>query len=160
MADKKSYIYNGLALVSGFDVIIRIIRYLPLPLSLTYHSLQQSSCAQAVYRSDADDVSSDKSCTIASIILEFTNAERKYVLNRLRTQFFMWLMVVLVPLVCISININQKSQLWFVLPVVAVLMKLGFQAYCIRLDFKAQPGRERNAALMQWILSPGEWVPR
>ena len=159
MVDRKSYIYNGLAVVSGFDVILRAARHLTIPLKLTYNILRRGIGTQGFNRTHISDGANDKANTTSSLIPELTDAERKLLLSHLRTEFFMWLLVVLVPLISISININQKSQLWFVLFVLALLMKTGFQAYCIRQDFRVPPGKERRTALVRWMLTPGEWVP-
>ena len=159
MVDRKSYIYNGLAVVSGFDVILRAARHLTIPLKLTYNILRRGIGTQGFNRTRISDGANDKANTTSSLIPELTDAERKLLLSHLRTEFFMWFLVVLVPLISISININQKSQLWFGLPIIAVLVKTGFHAYSVRNNLFCPPGGERRAALWKWILNPGEWVP-
>ena len=159
MADRKLSLYKGLAIFSGLDVIIRAVRCMPIPLTFTYNIRRRGHGSQEFDRTEIGDAANDQTNSNSSKTFELTDAESKYVLSRLRTEFFIWLLVVLVPLICVSINIDQKAQLWFILPVVSVLMKTGFHAYSVRNNIFCPPGGERRAALWKWILNPGEWVP-
>ena len=59
MVDRKSYIYNGLAVVSGFDVILRAARHLTIPLKLTYNILRRGIGTQGFNRTRISDGAND-----------------------------------------------------------------------------------------------------